>query len=112
MRKMRRLPVDVDLFDRMFHVPGSDELALLHVDRTSGAAGGDQQISLAAEKGRNLQDIDGFSRDFAVAGLVNVGENGESGRLGEAEEDFGAFDQAGAAESCGPKSGSPCRTRL
>ena len=30
---------------------------------------------------------------------MNVGENGKSGGLGEAEEDVGAFDQAGTAET-------------
>ena len=46
-----------------------------------------------------MQDIDGFSGDFAVAGLVNVGEDGKSGRFGEAAEDFGAFDNPGTAEA-------------
>jgi hypothetical protein len=34
-----------------------------------------------------------------VVGLVDVGEDGKSGRLGEAAEDPGALDQAGAAEA-------------
>src|SRR5271157_5275770 len=58
-----------DLFDRVRHVPGRDELAFLDVDGAAGAAGGDEQVSLAAEEGRDLQDVDGFGGDRAVGGL-------------------------------------------
>ena len=80
-----------DLFDGVAHVPGGDELAFLDVDGAAGFAGGDEQIGLAAEEGGNLEDVDGFGGDFAVGGLVDVGEDGKAGVLGEAAEDARAF---------------------
>jgi hypothetical protein len=67
------------LFDGILHVPRGDELALLDVDGAAGLACGDEQVGLAAEEGRNLQHVDGFGGDFAVAGLVDVGEDGKAG---------------------------------
>ena len=65
---MRGLPVESTFSTAYVHVPGSDELALFHVDRAASVTGGDEQISLAAEKGWDLQDVGGFSGDFAVEG--------------------------------------------
>ena len=53
-----------NLLDGMAHVPWGDELALLHVDCTSGLcgglSGGDEQVGLAAEERRNLENVDGL----------------------------------------------------
>src|SRR5438045_9414942 len=47
-----------DLFYRVRHVPGSDELPLLDVDGTAGLAGCYQQIGLAAKERGNLEHVD------------------------------------------------------
>ena len=88
-----------DFLEAVGHVPGGDELALLDVDGAAGAAGGDQQVSLAAEESRDLENVGGFSGDLAVGRLVNVGENGQAGIFGESGEDPRAFDQTGAAKA-------------
>ena len=43
----------LELGDDMFHVPWREELALLDIDRAARSCGGDEQIGLAAEKGRD-----------------------------------------------------------
>jgi len=88
-----------DLFDAMMHVPRGNELAFLDVDGAAGAACGDEQVGLAAEEGGNLQDIDCFGGDFAVARLMNVRENRQAGIFGNAGEDARAFNQARAAKA-------------
>ena len=62
-------------------------------------AGGDEQVGLAAEEGGNLEDIDGFGGDFAMGGLVHVGEDGQAGVFGDAAEDARALFEAGAAKA-------------
>ncbi len=55
-----------------------DELALLDVDDAAGAPGRDQQIRLAAQERRDLQDVDGFGGGFGLRGLVDIGEHGDA----------------------------------
>jgi hypothetical protein len=88
-----------DFFDAVGHVPRGDELALLDVDGAAGAGGGDKQVGLAAEKGGNLEDINGFSGDFAVLGFVYVGEDGQTRVAGDAAEDADALDESGTAKA-------------
>jgi hypothetical protein len=88
-----------DFADGVFHVAGGDELAFFDVDGAAGVAGGDEQVGLAAEEGRDLEDVGAFGGDFAVGGFVDVGEDGEAGGFGDGAEDAGAFAQAGAAEA-------------
>ena len=93
------LPVEAIFLDGVFHVVRSDELALLHVDGAAGFSGGDEQVGLAAEEGGNLEDVAGFGDGGAVRGLVHVGEDGKVRLFGDAAEDAGAFDEAGAAKA-------------
>ena len=88
-----------NFFDGVGHVPGGDELALLNIDGAPGFSGGDEQVGLAAEEGGDLEDVDGFGGDFAVGGLVDVGEDGKAGFAGEAAEDARALEKAGAAKA-------------
>ncbi len=88
-----------DLLDAVAHVPGRDKLAFLDVDGAACAAGGDQQVGLAAEEGRNLKDIDSFGGNFAVGGLVDIGENRQAGIFGDAAEDSRSLYEAGAAKT-------------
>src|SRR5215471_10668878 len=57
------------------HVPGGKELALFDIDSAAGFCGGNQEIGLAAEKCRNLQNINRFRDQRALAWLMHVGEN-------------------------------------
>src|ERR1700733_15401198 len=61
------------------HVPGGEELAFFDVDRAAGFAGGEQQVGLAAEEGRNLQHVDSLGGDGALFGSVDVGQDRKAG---------------------------------
>ena len=61
--------------------------------------GGHQQIGLAAKEGGNLQHVDGFGGDFAVGGLVYVGEHRQARIFRDAAEDARALREAGAAKA-------------
>ena len=87
------------LFEAVGHVPWGDELAFLNVDGAAGAAGGDEQVGLAAKEGGNLEDVDGFGSDLAVGGLMDVSEDGNARIFGDAAEDARAFFEAGAAKT-------------
>jgi len=88
-----------NFFDGVGHVPGGDELALLDIDGAPGFCGGDEQVGLTAEEGGDLEDVDGFGCDLALAGLVDVGKDGKAGFASEAAEDARAFEEAGAAKT-------------
>jgi len=87
-----------DFFNCVAHVPGSDELPLFYVDGAAGLGGGDQQVGLAAEEGRNLEnglDIAKGVRELGgLLGGVDVGEDGEAVVSGDAAEDARALLQS------------------
>ena len=64
-----------DLGDRVPHVAGREELALLDVDDAAGARRGDEQIGLPREERRNLQHVGDFGRRRRVRRLVDVGQD-------------------------------------
>ena len=84
-------PPASDLFNGTGHRLGVDPLALLHVDRLSRASGGDEQVSLTAEKGGDLKDVGDRGRRAGVAGLVNVGEYRQPARGSDPFEDPKSF---------------------
>lgn len=88
-----------DLFDGVAHVEGCYELAFFHVDSLAGFGGGDEQVGLAAEEGRDLEDVHGFAYGGAVLWGVDIGEDGEACGFGHGAEDAAAFGEAGAAEA-------------
>jgi len=94
-----RIACGADLVDAVAHVPGRDELAFFDVDGAAGAAGGDEEVGLAAEKCGNLENVDGFGGNFAVGGLVNIREYGKTGVAGDAAEDLDTCFEAGAAKT-------------
>ena len=86
----------------VLHVPGREELALLDVDRLAGARRGHQQIGLAAEEGRDLQEVDRFGDRSAMLGLMHVGGDRKAGALfdlGEDGERLGESEPAGACRA-------------
>ena len=64
-----------ELSDDILHVPGRQELTLLDVDDLAGFGGGNQQIGLAAEECRNLQDVDDLRGAHALLDVVHVGQH-------------------------------------
>ena len=88
------MPVDGHLFRGAGDIVRRDELPLLDVDDSPGAAGRQQQVGLAAEKGRNLQDVRDFGGGLGLRGLVNVGQDGEALGL-DARQDAQALARPG-----------------
>ena len=76
-----------DLGDHVLHVPGREELPLLDVDRLAGRGRREQKIGLAAEEGRDLQDVDGFGDGRALLRLMHVGDHGKAERLADLGKD-------------------------
>ena len=60
-------------FRDVFHIPGREELAFLHIDNPPGFRRGPQQIGLAAKKRRDLQDVDDLSRDLRFRRRMDIG---------------------------------------
>ena len=88
-----------NLLDWMRHVPRRDELTLLDVDRSTGFAGSNEKVCLAAKEGWNLEDIDSFRNGFAVRRFVHIGENGKTGFARETAKNARAFDKPWTAET-------------
>ena len=59
---------------------GLQPLPLLHVDRFPGAARGDQQVGLAAEKRRDLEGIGHLGHGGGLLRLVDVGKHRQAAR--------------------------------
>jgi len=64
------------------HVVGGDKLAFFDVDGLACFGCRDEEVGLAAEEGRDLEDVDGFTYRGAILGGVDVGEDGEMVALG------------------------------
>ena len=60
----------------MAHFRRGQELRLLDVDRGAGAGEGENEIGLAAEEGGQLQHIGDLRHRLGLAGLVDIGEDG------------------------------------
>ncbi len=63
------------LLDDMSHLGWREELPLLHVDRFTRFRARSQQISLPAQKGGHLQEINDLCCLRSLGGLVNVGRH-------------------------------------
>ena len=83
----RFVPFRQDLVDDVLHVARRDELPLLDVDRLAGCGGGEQQVGLAAEKGRNLDDVEHLGGRIHFADLMDVGEHRHPHRLAHFAQD-------------------------
>ncbi len=79
-------------------VPGGEELAFFDVHGAAGFSGGFEQVGLAAEEGRDLEEIDVFGGDVRLFGSMDVGGDGDSEFAGDFPEDPATFFDARAAE--------------
>src|SRR5262249_30047321 len=66
------------LFDRVLHVVGRDELALLHVYRPPGLCCSRDQVGLPAKEGRDLKHINRLGNMFNVSRLMYVRQHRNS----------------------------------
>ena len=82
------------LFDRVANFPGREELALLDVDRGSRAPRFHQQVRLAREERRNLDDVAHFGGGRYLARVVYVREHGHTDFGLDARKDFEASRQS------------------
>src|SRR5579859_1077383 len=73
------IPRLADLLDGMTHVPRRDELALLDVDGLGVPGCRNQQIRLAAEESRNLDDISNFCHQWHVDSFMHVSQHRDPG---------------------------------
>ena len=73
------------------HFHGGEELAFLHGDRGSGGSAGGEEIGLAAEKSRYLQEIHDLCRGVGLSGFVDISEDRHTERV----SDGGELAQAG-----------------
>src|SRR5216683_3787580 len=69
------IPGITALVDSVLHVPGRNELPLLDVHRTPAERRRHNQVGLAAEKCRNLQNVDNLSDGSHVGRLMHIGEH-------------------------------------
>src|SRR4051794_6188417 len=74
-----------------------DELSLFDIDDAARAPSRDQQIGLAAEEGRDLEDIRDFGGGFSLRRFVNIRQDGKA-RGFYAADDAKALAQARSAK--------------
>ena len=86
------------------------ELALLDVDDAAGAAGGQQQVGLAAEERRDLQDVGHLGGRLGLRRLVDVGEDGKAFGL-DAGQDAQSFARGPGRDTRRRWCGWPYRRR-
>src|SRR3981081_121161 len=78
-----------ELVGHVEHVPGREELALFDVNGPPSLRSSDQEISLAAQEGRYLQDVNGFCCRRTLLRRVNIGED----RATKSLADFGQYGE-------------------
>ena len=66
------------LVDGKAHRRGCQELSLLDIHHLAGLGRCHKQVGLAAEEGRNLQDVDVLGGHFGLLGQVDVGDDGHA----------------------------------
>lgn len=86
-----------ELIGHKLHFVRGEELAFLDVDRTVGRGGRDEQVSLAAEEGGDLEGVDNGTDCGALVGRVDISDRLESIFGFDSVEDFHAAFEAGAA---------------
>src|ERR1043165_6286 len=90
-------PGGARLLDDVARVPGREELSLLDVDGAARLAGGDYEVGLTAEEGRDLQNVRDARGLFDLRNVVNVCEHGQARLLFDRAQSFESFAHAWAA---------------
>ena len=80
------------------HVLAAQKLRLLDVYRAACLGGRHEQVGLAAEEGRNLDDVNNLSHGFGLTALVDVGKNFQTKLLLYVGKHLKTLLQPGAAE--------------
>ena len=83
-----------DLGRDVGHVPRSEELALLDVDRGTGLACGQEEVGLARQEGGDLEHVDRLGGRGAVGGGVDVGQHRAADAGADLREDAQALVHA------------------
>src|SRR6266478_1091313 len=78
------------LFDNLTHFRRRKELTLFYINNLAGLNCGCDEIALAAEESRDLQDVDDFSGTSGLAFGMNVREDGHLEFLSNVGENFEA----------------------
>src|SRR5215468_11885633 len=78
----------LQLADRVLDVPRRQKLPLLHVDGATSCRRSQQQVSLAAEKGGDLQHIDHLCHDPSLVTFVNIREHWDTHFVLDALQNF------------------------
>ena len=86
------------LGDDVLHIPGRKELSLFDVDGSAGLRGLVDEVRLAAEERRYLQNIEHLGRFFHLAAFMDVADGGHAEVLLNLGDDGKAFFQSGSAE--------------
>src|SRR5579872_1977242 len=94
-----RVPRVLALFDRMAHIPGSDELPLLDIDHAAAQRGCDHQIGLPAQKRWDLQYVRDLCNLSNIGSFVNIRQNGKLQLIFDLPEDAQAFLQSRPAKA-------------
>ena len=76
----RALPAAAHLLHRAAIASGCIHCPFFTFTGLPGAPGGDEQVGLAAEEGRDLQHVDDLGRGGRLGGLVHVGEDRQARR--------------------------------
>jgi hypothetical protein len=91
---------------------GATNWPFLMLTGAAGFAGGHQQVGLTAKKRGNLQHVHGFGGDFAVRGLVHVGQHRQARVFGNAAKDARTLQSGRGRESSSRWCDWPCRSWL
>ena len=81
------LPAPVTLAATLAMSHGARNWPFFTLTDTPGLRRGDQQISLATEEGRDLEDIDNLSHRGALVRLVDIGDDGQAEAFPDLGED-------------------------
>jgi hypothetical protein len=86
-----------DLFGGVKHRFRPTELTLFDIDDFASLAGGNEEVGLTTEKGRNLKHVDVLGDNGGLIGLVNIGHNRHVSVGANAAQNLAALEHAGTS---------------
>src|SRR5271165_164990 len=90
-----RRPAPLQLCGHVRHLPGGEELALLHVDRATRRRRRQQEVRLPAQESGDLEDVAHLGDGTDLRDLVDIREHREPVLLADEREQRQALPQAG-----------------